>query len=108
MGQFNIEQFMPRNSDGTSLSIFNAKFRRIRDLPEVQRVTVDAAYAHNLPTLAYEHLGDVGLWWVLLMFNGLQDPIEDIVPGLVLKIPDKNYLMQMLEAQEATTNVMRI
>jgi hypothetical protein len=108
MGQFSIENFMPVLEDN-HLDIFNAKFRNIRNLPEQHRITINAGYAHNLPTIAYEYLQDVNLWWAILMFNGLRDPLEDIKPGMTIRIPNKAALISMLEAKSTSSNsVMRI
>lgn len=108
MAQFSIENFMPLLSDGLRHNIFDASFRNIRYLPEVQRVVIDAAYAHNLPTLAYEYLQDVNLWWVLAMYNGLREPLDDLVPGMTIRIPSRTRLLEMLERKSASSNVMRI
>ena len=108
MAQFSIENFMEVTT-GNHLDIFSAKFRNIRSLPEQQRVVIDAAFAHNLPTLAYTYLQDTNLWWAILMYNGLRDPLEDLVPGMTIKIPSKTALIAMLEAKQTSTNsVMRI
>ena len=109
MGQFSIERFLDRTSDGEGLNIFSARFRNIRDLPEQERIVIDAAFAHNLPSLAHKYLQDVNLWWAILMYNGLRAPIEDIVPGLTLRIPNKAALVSLLESKQTSSdNVMRI
>ena len=108
MGQFTLEKFLPRMSDGKGGDIFNANFRHIRNVQEQQRVVIDAAYAHNLPGLAHEYLQDTGLWWALLMYNGLQDPINDVVPGITIRIPNRNQLLLLLEAQSESSSVVRL
>ena len=57
----------------------------------------------NLPGLAYRHLGDTALWWVLLEYNGLVDPIKDVVVGLTLKIPQRKSLIAYLESSRSQT-----
>lgn len=58
--------------------------------------TVTAANMSNLPGIAYITLGSTDYWRVLLDYNGLYDPLTDIYPGLVLKIPDKAALTSIL------------
>ena len=83
---------------GKDNSIFSARFKNIRfNVPVQKTIRLSAADAHNLPGIAHVHLGDKELWWVLLDFNGLYDPIEDVVPGLVLRIPSRTALITYME-----------
>jgi hypothetical protein len=98
MSRFSIENSIPLTSDGLSLDVFTAKFRDIRYILPVQtNITVDASSEANLPYLADKYLQDQDLWWVILMFNGLVDPIEDVTIGTTLRIPDKRSLTALLE-----------
>lgn len=101
MARFDVENFLPLTEDGKSFDVFSSPMRNLRLITTEAVVTVNAATAHNLPTLAHTHLGEVGLWWVLLMYNQLTDPIRDVVPGLKLKIPRKSELVQLLEVTMA-------
>lgn len=33
------------------------------------------------------------LWWAILEYNGIADPVFGLIPGLVLKIPEINRLL---------------
>lgn len=33
--------------------------------------------------------GDVGFWWVILLANGIENPLTGLEPGMILKIPNK-------------------
>lgn len=101
MARFDVENFLPLTEDGKSFDVFSSPMRHIRLVTTDAIVTVDAAMAYNLPTLAYKYLGETGLWWALLMYNQLTDPVRDIVPGLKLKIPRKSELVQLLEVTMA-------
>lgn len=101
MARFNVENFMPLTEDGRSFDIFSSPLRHIQAVTTESIVVVTAGLAHNLPTLAHRYLGDTGLWWALLMYNQLTDPIADVTPGLQLKIPRKSELVQLLEVLSA-------
>lgn len=98
MARFDAVNYMPLTSDGADNDLFRAKFKNLRFNVQVQKtIRLTAADSHNLPGLAHVHLGDKDLWWVLLEFNGLYDPIEDIQPGLLLRIPSRASLISYLE-----------
>lgn len=101
---FNQLSYQTLNKDGTP-NLLDTKYRNIRWLlPVYQSVVVNARYESNLPTLSYEIYGDVSLWWVLLAFNGLTDPIEDVKPGVVLQFPEYSKLIAFLESQESNSS----
>jgi hypothetical protein len=88
--------------------VFSAKFKNMRfNVPTEKTVALSAADAANLPGLAHRLLGDKSLWWVLLEYNGLYNPIEDIRPGILLNIPSRSALITYLETTpEKPSNVV--
>ncbi len=107
--RFNLENFIPVTADGQNLDIFKAKFRDIRaTVREQQRVVIDAAFEANLPGLAYKYLGNTSLWWAILMYNGLQDPLDDVKVGMTIKIPSRSDLITLMESAEVNQKAMRI
>ena len=110
MARFDLENFVSLSSDGESLNLFTARFKdlRFRVNPQAE-VIVDARYEANLKTLAYDQYeGDSSLWWIILMYNGLQDPINDIKPGVLLKIPRRTEVIALLEKQVVRQGTIRI
>lgn len=98
---FDRRNFLSVDNTGKILDIFSAKYKNIRfQLPTSQTLIVNSGTEANLPGLAYQLYGDVSLWWVLLLYNGLYDPINDVKPGLVLRIPSKDAIISYLESQE--------
>lgn len=81
-------------------NIYDTVLNKIRLLPYSDLIRVDAQWESNLPGLAMQYLGTELRWWVLLLYNGLYDPIEDVKPGIVLKIPDRNSLEDLLGSTE--------
>jgi nucleoid-associated protein YgaU len=103
MQRFDSANFMSLSADGQDLDIFSARFKDIRfGVPSSVSVEVDSATEANLPGLADKYLGDQALWWIILEYNGLVDPIEDITPGTVLRIPERRSVIQYLDARPAT------
>jgi hypothetical protein len=59
-------------------------------------ITIDAKYEANLPGLAHDYYGDQTLWRAILAFNGLQDPLSDIVIGSIIGLPNRSSLDKFL------------
>ena len=39
--------------------------------------------------ISYKCYGVVDFWWVILLFNNIENPFTDLVEGTVLKIPNR-------------------
>lgn len=102
MARFEFQNFFNLTEDKYSYDIFSSPVRSIRRLPSRKIVTVTAKWEYNLPGLAQEFLGSKGLWWAILMHNGLSDPLRDIQPGVQLTIPDKASLLSLLESRRTS------
>lgn len=103
--------FMDVSADGTEFNVYDAKFKNVRFTVSVGKIiTVDAGTEANLPLIAEREIGDKYLWWVLLDYNGLLDPIQDITPGVKLKIPDRAGLLAFLQRDTTsyTSNIVII
>jgi hypothetical protein len=55
-------------------------------------VTIDSRYEANLPGLAFDYYGDQELWRAILAFNGLTDPLNDIIVGVQLRMPSQSSI----------------
>lgn len=110
MARFRIENFFPITDDGQSRSIFRSTTRNMRTNVALSKsFTLTVGDEANLPTLAHEHLGDKDLWWALLMYNGWQDPINDVKSGKTILIPDRGQLLSWLETpRDRRANRLRI
>lgn len=107
MARFNIANFMTPTADGKTLSVFSASYKNMRYAVAVERtLLLRPQDEHNLPGIAEKYLGNKELWWVLLEFNGLHDPIHDIKAGNVLLIPSRSSLISYLEATEDTSDTL--
>ena len=93
MSVYSIENFHTTDADGVP-DIFSAQYANLRfAVPASGEVLIDAQWESNLPGLAQRYLGTPYLWWVLLIYNGLEDSVTDVRPGIKLKIPDQNALL---------------
>lgn len=48
---------------------------------------VEKKYEGKPQLLGYVFYGDTGLWWVICLYNGIIDPLEEIIEGKLLLIP---------------------
>jgi hypothetical protein len=98
MSRFDISSLMTTTSGYHD--VWTARFSNMRyAVPSINTVTVNSGFEANLPALAEKYMGDQNMWWILLQYNGLIDPIHDIRIGQVLKIPDRTSLISYLERQ---------
>lgn len=71
------------------LDVFNSSYVNMRfGVLPAQVITIDAKYQANLPGLAFDFYGDQKYWRAILSFNGLVDPINDVVVGVRIGLPD--------------------
>lgn len=71
------------------LDVANSSYVNMRfGVLPAQVITIDAKYQANLPGLAFDFYGDQKYWRAILSFNGLVDPINDIVVGTRIGLPD--------------------
>lgn len=100
---YDYTRFTPLDNTGTAYNFLRSAYKNIRfAMPAVQSITITDADIGNLAGLAYRYYSDVSLWRMILAFNGLQDPIQDMWPGQVLKLPSKSDVIQYLNAQLQT------
>lgn len=81
--------YIPLSIDRLRLDFVNASYSNMKFVLTTSKVfVVTDAYESNLPGIAFTLYQDPGLWWVLAMYNGIIDPIDEIVTGLKLNVPD--------------------
>ena len=59
---------------------------------------IETTYAYAPQRLAYDLYGDTRLWWVFSVRNPnkLQNPLLDFAPGVFIKVPYKQTLIDDL------------
>ena len=106
MSRFSISSLMTTTNGYPD--IWSAKFANMRyNVASYVSVTIQSGFEANLPALADQYLGDQDLWWVILQYNGLMDPINDIRVGQVLNMPDRTALISYLERQSSVLTKSR-
>lgn len=105
MSAQSIINYLQITPDGDHLNFWDAPFKDMHlYVPESTRIVIDAASAANLPGLADKYLGSPYYWWVLLMYNGLSDAVNEVVPGKILSIPDLQRLGVFLQNRVSSQN----
>lgn len=92
--------------DNTSqFDILKSLYTNLRYNFIIQQVyTVQSQYEANLPGLAYDFYGDQNFWRVILIANGLSDPISDIVTGMSLVLPTSDSILSYLGRTSTNSN----
>lgn len=85
------------------LNYLSAHYKNIRfRVPATQRYNVTAFDECNAPGIAYNVYGDKGYWWVVCQYAGINNPMTQFVPGLVLQLPslaDLNTFLTSIQDQ---------
>ena len=105
---YDISALSPFLVDG-KLNIFESAYKNLRfNVRMSSYITIDASWEANLPGLSYSIYGTTDLWRVLLYANGLSDPINDIVVGARLGLPDINSVAAYLLRATTSTPTLVI
>lgn len=107
----NRSAYLSRGTDTKSLDYLTAKYLNIRYIvPARESFVVTQADNANSPGIAFDYYGSADYWWIICMFNGILDPVEDLTPGRVLQLPslaDINAFLSLkeTEGQDLTTTI---
>ena len=103
MADFDWTKYTPVDNVGRDYNIFRSAYKNIRfSIRKFRVITLTEADAANLPGLAYRLYDDISLWRVLMAYNGLTDPINDVYAGLEFKLPLKSEIIAYLDQQTDT------
>lgn len=84
----NRASYLKLSTSKKSLDYLSAKYLNISfAIPAESTFVVTSANIANSPGLAYQIYGDKDYWWVICLYNGILNPIEDLQPGTILQIP---------------------
>jgi hypothetical protein len=98
--------YIPMSTDRKSLDFIKANYNNIKFALSTSKVfVVTDPFEANLPGIAYELYQDVGLWWILAMYNGIIDPINDIVTGLQLNVPSLTDINAFLDTNPNNSSI---
>jgi len=91
--------YLPLSVDRTQMDYLKAAYANLKyALVTVKTIVISDAFSANLPGLAYQELGDVGLWWALGLYNGLVDPISDLPTGTIINIFSVTDFLSFIQA----------
>ena len=73
--------------------------------PNFQNAAIDPEYytmyrtmpSETWPAISYKYYKKVTLWWLIVAFNKISNPLLNPAPGLVLKIPTKEAVRIILD-----------
>lgn len=53
-------------------------------------------YGDSWPFISYKNFNTPNLWWLILLANNIQNPLEPLINGTVLKIPKTEVVKEVL------------
>ena len=107
---YNWGRFAPIDNTGKSRSVFDSAYKNIRfNVAATSSITLTAEHMCNLPGQSEQLYGDNGnMWRVLLEFNGIVNPVQDLYPGLVLRVPQISDVIAYLNPQSQNNAPSRV
>lgn len=85
---------------------FKSSYKNIRFiLNKASTYTVTKKDIGRIATISYNVYGTTTLWRVILEYNGIHDPLSELVPGVVLEIPDKAQAIAYLTSALSSSNI---
>lgn len=74
-------------------------YREIPQSDDDPLYVVEPKYKYRPDLLAHDLYGDTKLWWVFVHRNRgiLEDPVFDLIPGLKIRIPRKEQLLEAVK-----------
>lgn len=66
------------------------------DLPPTLFTTYTIKYGDTWPFISFKTLKTPNLWWLILLANGINNPIEPLVNGTTIKIPVAEVVREVL------------
>lgn len=58
-----------------------------QDLPANLFNSYNIKYGDTWPFISYKNYNTPNLWWVILLANNIQNPLDSLVPGTSIKVP---------------------
>lgn len=109
MSDYRRANFIPLSDDGLSLDYLSSRYNSIGFLVYAgSTYRISQSDLANLPGIADRLYSDINLWWLLAMYNGIVDPINDLVVGLVLRVPTLSSIQEFLARTEDTAQAVVI
>jgi hypothetical protein len=77
-------------------------------VPAAKTFVITDAWEANLPGIADALYGDINFWWVIGLYNGVLDPITDVVRGKIFRAPNKEDIVAFLESKKDELQQSRV
>lgn len=68
---------------------------KIRRIQEAEEAAPDL--------ISFQEYGDEQYWWLILLINKIQDPINELTPGTVLAIPSLKDIEEFRQSRTSAT-----
>jgi hypothetical protein len=102
---FDYSNYSPLDNTLKRRSPFASAYKNLRyAMPVNDTLIVTESDIGNLAGIAFRIYQDTSLWRLILAYNGMQDPIQDMWPGQVLEFPSKSNVIQYLNSQLYSQN----
>jgi hypothetical protein len=84
-----------KDRDGTDFLVLRKPLKLEPDEGDLL-VEITQDLAKRPDQIAHKAYGNSDLWWAILEFNGISDPLFDIIPGQIFRIPEIGRLTEAI------------
>ncbi len=67
-----------------------------QDLPQSLFTTYVISYGDTWPLISFKNYKTPNLWWLILLANGINNPLEPLVLSTTIKIPVNSVVREVL------------
>lgn len=72
-----------------SLDWLTATYNNLfEQVTSIRKFTITESEAGLPDVIAFRFYNTEELWWLICVYNGIIDPLEELVPGVIIDIPD--------------------
>ena len=76
--------------------------RYVKNLEAIRKIIVTREEEHNLQLISYRQYNTVYLWWLIGLYNGITNPITEVIEGKELYIPSYISIENYISSTRAT------
>lgn len=71
-------------------------FENVEYIPEGSYYVYEVKFGDSWTNISYKYYNTIKLWWIICKFNSIENPFEELQPGIIIKIPNENLVQTVL------------
>lgn len=94
---FQRSQYIKITDDNLDVFSYRYSLRNLQqEITGYSVITLSAEYISAPELISDDLYRNQKMWWIICLYNGIINPITDLIPGTNLKIPDLDQVKEYL------------